>query len=167
MEHNYRISHRIGDSSFELESTDKNWIDEKEKEYLSRILDSSIQPAKHINISNIEYRNTEDNVGLSPNLTINEFYKKIIKSSRISSRPDLAVFFIYYLSKISKKDSIKTPDVQQCFAEISYPNWNKLNVTDILGNAKRKGFLNNVNAQWLLTMTGEDFVLNLLTNPDK
>jgi len=164
MEHNYRISHRIGDSSFEIESTDKEWFDKKEIEYLSKL---SEQPAKHQKGFDNELSFVEKKESFPPNLTINEFYRQILKSSKVTSRPEMAVFFVYYLSKISKKDSIKTSDVLECFAEISYPNYNKINMTDILSKAKRKALLNNVNNQWSLTITGEDYVLNFITNPEK
>jgi hypothetical protein len=80
MEHNYRISHRIGDSSFEIESTDKDWVDEKEKEYLSRL---SKQPAKQKKDSEDELPPDDTREILSPNLTINEFYRKVLKSSKV------------------------------------------------------------------------------------
>ncbi|KAF0109081.1 MAG: hypothetical protein FD146_125 [Anaerolineaceae bacterium] len=164
MEHNYRISHRIGDSSFELESTDKDWVDKKEKEYLSKLVE---QPAKRIKTSEKEPSFDEKKESLPSNITINEFYRKYLKLSKVTSRPSMAVFFIYYLSKISKKDPIKTQDVLDCFAAISYPNYNNLNMADILNKAKRTALLNNVNNQWSLTITGEDYVLNLITNPEK
>jgi hypothetical protein len=87
--------------------------------------------------------------------------------SNVTSRPDMAVFFVYYLSKIEKRDSIKSSDVLECFANIAYPNYNKINIADILGKAKRKALLNNVKQQWSLTLTGEDFVLGFITNPEK
>lgn len=164
MEHNYRISHRIGESSFELESTDKAWIDAKEKEYLSLL---SEKPAKQVKSLIKEIPGDEKKESLSPNLTINEFYRRVLKSSKVTSRPDMAVFFVYYLSEIAKLGSIKSSDVSQCFADISYPGYNKLNIADILGKAKRKALLNNVNSQWTLTMSGEDYVLNFITNPEK
>jgi len=159
MEHTYRISVRIGDSSFELESTDREWLESKEKEYLSSFKE---QPSR------ITSRRTEtDQLVLPQNLTINEFYKRYIKSNNITARSDIAVFFIYYLQNILKRDSIKTSDIVQCFADVSYPNYNKLNMTDILNQGKRKALLNNVNNLWSLTITGEDFIINTMTGAPK
>lgn len=160
MEQNYRIFYQVGDSSFEVESTDKDWCDKKEKEYLSKISQENPRPSR----DTIDRTKKEKKIDLSPTLTINEFYRSYLKSKDIKSRPEMAVFFIYYLAKISKKDAIKTADVQQCFADISYPNYNKLNFTDILNQAKRKALLNNVNSAWSLTITGEDYVLGIITN---
>lgn len=97
------------------------------------------------------------------NLNVNEFYKTYIKPKKITARPDIAVFFVYYLEKILKKETVPTADVTQCFADVSYPGYNNLNMTDILNQAKRKALLNNVNKLWSLTITGEDFVLNTLS----
>ncbi len=160
MEQNYRIFYQLGDSSFEVESTDKEWVDIKEKEYISNL---SLQHSRQSGGS-ADTHKFEKKIDLSPTLTINEFYRNYLKSKDIKSRPEMAVFFIYYLAKISKKDVIKTGDVQQCFADISYPNYNKLNFTDILNQAKRKALLNNVNSAWSLTITGEDYVLGIITN---
>jgi hypothetical protein len=165
MEHNYRISYSLGDARFEIESTDKEWFDKKEKEYLTML---NQQPPKPEDSSEIERKiKTNFSMDLNSNLTITEFYRKYLKASKITSRPSMAVFFIYYLSKIAKKDSIKTQDVSDCFAAISYPGYNKLNMADILSKAKRTALLNNVNNIWSLTITGEDFVLNLITNSEK
>jgi len=159
MEHTYRISVRIGNSSFEVESTDLNWLESKEKEYLEKLKERRTTPT-------LESIQTEAFI-LPQNLTINEFYKKYIRSNNITSRPDIAVFFVYYLQKILKKDSIKSGDVGQCFADVSYPNYSKLNMTDILNQAKRKALLNYVNNLWSLTITGEDFIINTMTGAPK
>jgi len=159
MEHTYRISVRIGDSSFELESTDLTWLESKEKEYLVKLKEEPSRP--------ISQAPEVEPLILPQNLTINEFYKRYIKSSNITSRSDIAVFFVYYLQKILKRDSIKTGDVMQCFADVSYPNYSKLNITDILNQAKRKALLNYVNSLWSLTITGEDFIINTITGAPK
>lgn len=156
MEQNYRIVFKNGDLSFELESCDSSWIQQKEKEYLDRIF--SIHTPQNINENKIMGHTKKTVV---ENHTINEFYTKYLKS-KVTSRPDIAVFFIYYLQKISKKEEIKTQDVTQCFADIGYAGYNKLNMTDILNNAKKKALLNYVNSFWSLTITGEDFVLNTI-----
>jgi hypothetical protein len=79
----------------------------------------------------------------------------------------MSVFFIYYLQKIRKKDRIKTADVAQCFKDISYPNWNNINVTDTLASAKKRALLNYVNKLWSLTTTGEDYILNTIAGKAK
>lgn len=154
MEHKYRISVQMGDSGFEVESTDLQWLESKEKEYLDKLKEKpsrSVPPPPGY-----------ESPVLPQNLTINEFYKKYIKSN-ITARPDIAVFFVYFLQNILKKETIKTSDVAQCFADVSYPNYNKLNFTDILNQGRRKALLNNVNNLWSLTITGEDFIINTIT----
>ena len=159
MEHTYRISVRIGDLSFDLESTDRDWLESKEKEYLDKLKEKPSRPPS---------QPPETGPLILPqNLTINEFYKSYMKSNNITARADIAVFFIYYLQNILKRDSIKTSDIVQCFADVSYPNYNKLNMTDILKQAKRKALLNNVSNLWTLTITGEDFIINTITGAPK
>jgi hypothetical protein len=164
MEQNYRISFQVGETKFEIESTDKEWLEKKEKEYLGQILEKE----KMRTDAKMEERFTEkssmQSLSIPQHLTINEFYQKYIRGKKITSRPNIAVFFVYYLQKILRKETIKTQDVVQCFADISYPNYNKLNVTDILYQGKRKALLNYVNNIWSLTLTGEDFVLNEITS---
>lgn len=160
MEHKYRVSFRVGEASFDIESTDRTWLENKEKDYVEKLLEKAshlIKSTEHIAASEV----------IPQNLTINEFYKQHIKASKITARPDIAVFFVYYLEKILKKEFIKTADVAQCFADVSYPNYNKLNVTDILNQAKRKALLNYVNNIWSLTITGEDYVLNTITGKNQ
>jgi hypothetical protein len=158
MAENYRVSYTVGHLSFDIESTDKAWLEIKEKEYLAKLAEAPQQAHGSATITP-----GTGQVVIPQNLTINEFYKQYIKSKKITSRPDITVFFIYYLEKILKKDSIKTGDVIQCFADVSYPAYNNINMADILNQSKRKALLNSVNSQWSLTITGEDFVLNTMT----
>jgi len=130
MENNYRILLKIGESSFEIESTDADWIGKKEKEYLDRFFKEGAP--KHQG-----KRETEPTRQVLPHkMTLNEFYRKYI--SKIKSRSTIAVFFVYYLQKIQNKEKIKTVDVINCFKEIGYPGWSGLNITDILSGAKRR-----------------------------
>ena len=161
MEHRYRISYRQGDSSFEVESSDKEWFDAKEKEYLVKIT-LSLGEASASEKSDLRAKKDL----LSLDLTIQEFYRNHIKLKGIIARPDIAVLFVYYLAKIAKRDTVKTGDVQQCFADIAYPNYNKINFADILSRGKRKALLNYVNNSWSLTITGEDFVNNIITSSE-
>jgi len=160
MDQTYRISFHLSNTGFDIESTDKEWLEEKEKEYLARLNAVPSQPIS----SSIESEGEKRTV-LPQNLTINEFYRNVVKANNVTSRPEMAVFFIYYLEKVLKKEAIKTADVVQCFADISYPGYNKLNLTDILSNAKKRAFLNFVNGLWSLTITGEDYIVNAITNP--
>lgn len=159
MEHKYRIAVKGRDTSFELESTDREWLEKKEKEYLEKF--GASQQAAFAPMTK------DEAIALPQNLTINEYYKKYIKANNITARPDIAVFFVYYMQKILKRDALKTGDISQCFADVSYPNYNKLNFTDILNQARKKALLNSVNNLWTLTITGEDFVLNLMTGAGK
>lgn len=160
MDQKYRISFHTGNTGFDVESTDLEWLEKKEKEYLEKVLAIPERVTTQIQ--------AQENVLLLPqNLTINEFFKRYIKKNNISSRPDVAVFFVYYLQRILKKDAIKTADVAQCFADVSYPSLAKINFADALNQAKKKALLNNVNAFWSLTITGEDFVVNTMTDENK
>ncbi|MGH7595660.1 MAG: hypothetical protein ACREOI_04875 [bacterium] len=162
MEHKYRVSFRIGDASFDLESTDLTWLETKEKDYVAKLWEK----AGHL-IKSTQHNDHPKTAFLPQNLTINEFYKKYIKTNKITARPDIAVFFVYYLEKILKKEIIKTADVVQCFADVSYPNYSKFDIGDILNEAKRKALLNYVNNNWLLTITGEVYVLNNITGENQ
>ena len=162
MADNYKISFTKGNTSFVIESSDKEWIELKETEYLTKIAHT---PTQHTRVS--EEVNQQQTIAVPQNLTINEFYKNYIKPNKITSGPDIAVFFIYYLEKILKKDTIRTGDVVQCFADVSYPNYNKINMADILSQSRKKALLNNVNNLWSLTITGEDYVLNIISGANQ
>jgi hypothetical protein len=159
----YRISYQSGQVQFELESSDETWVEKKEKQYLDLLKGASA-------ISLQKERGGADSSSaltkapISGSITVQEFYTKYIKSNKITSRPNIAVFFLYYLQKLTGKQDIITQDVVQCFAEIGYPSYNKINMTDTLNQAKRKALLNNINKTWSLTSTGEDFVLNLISS---
>jgi hypothetical protein len=159
MEGKYRISFQIGELKFEIESNDKKWIEQKEIDYLKNVLQNTkIKPIS----GQDETSKYKPEPTISKSLTINEFYTKYIKNSKIKTRPNIAVFFVYYLEKMAKRENIRTQDVTQCFADISYPNYNKINMADVLAGAKSRALLNNVNNFWSLTTTGEDFVFNNL-----
>jgi hypothetical protein len=160
MDQTYRISYHLEKTGFDIESTDKEWLEEKEKEYLARVNSIALQP-----ISTSIGSKVEKPAELPQNLTINEFYRKNVIANKVRSRTDTAVFFIYYLKKVRKMETIKIEDVKQCFADISYPNYNKLNYSDILNKAKNRALLNYVNGLWTLTITGEDYIVNTIINP--
>lgn len=151
----------MGEVSFEIESTDVKWLEKKEKDYLQKLL---IEAPKHRHKPQEEIVKPEETIP-PPEMTLNEFYRKYVQ--KIRPRPSIAVFFVYYLQRMCKKDKIITADVMKCFKDISYPNWNKLNVTDILNMAKRRALVNYVNKLWSLTTTGEDFVLNIVAGKTK
>lgn len=156
MEQKYKIVVRFDGIGFEVESTDKEWVENKEKEYLEKFYSKKI-PTKIETKVDYHLGELKD---IQSNVNINEFYNKYIKANKISSRPDIAVFLVFYLQRIQKTSEIKSGDISSCFRDISYPGWNTLNYTDILNQCKRKGFLNYVNKNWSLTITGEDFVMN-------
>lgn len=163
MEQKYRISFKIGESRFEIESTDQKWLEGKEKDYLQKLLREA---PKHEEKSKAEMHEARTDVH-PPGITLVEFYRNYIKKKHINSRSSIAVFFVYHLEKVMKKEAIKSGDISNCFRDISYPNWNKLNITDILNGAKRRALLNYVNKFWSLTSTGEDYVVNVLTGKRK
>ena len=159
----YRISFQIGNVSFEIESSDQKWVEAKEKQYLKEYVHRTKPLPQNDIVTSArgEPRIEARPVTLSPHMSINEFYKKYVKD--ITSRPDIAVFMVYYLQKVLKKDDITTADVTRCFANVSYPQYNRINMTDVLSRAKKKAFLNYINNFWKLTLTGEDFVLNAIS----
>jgi hypothetical protein len=161
MKNNYRISIKIGDVDFEIESTNVKWVEAKEKAFLQKMGKKQIGDAVESRDASRESTMAE----MPPQITLNEFYRKYVH--KIKSRPTIAVLLLYYLEKIQKKDKIKTGDVANCFRDIHYPNWNKLNMTYILTNAKHRALVNYVNKLWSLTTTGEDFVLNMLSGKSK
>jgi hypothetical protein len=164
METKYRVSLQIGTIGFTIESTDKDWVEAKEKQYLDEYLKEALrrEPLK-IDLSGAIEKEKKI-PPISPSISINEFYRQYVKGNKIESRPNIAVFMVYFLEKILKKDEITSADITKCFGEISYPDYNKLNMTDILNQAKRKALLNYVNNFWKLTITGEDFVLNTISS---
>ena len=161
MEHNYKISVKIGDTSFEIESTDLKWLERKEKDYLKKLSDKSVKRVPEDQGEDVETRRHD----VLPQMNLNEFYRKYVQ--KIKSRATIGVYFVYYLQKIRKKDKIKTADVTKCFQEIGYPNWNRINMTDTLTSAKRRALVNYVNKLWSLTTTGEDYVFNAITGKKK
>jgi len=161
MEQNYRISFKIGDSSFEIESSDANWLEKKEKEFFQKLLNRA--PKRKGEAKDEEAEETETLI--TPEITLNEFYHKYVK--KFKTRTNIAVMLVYYLQKVMKKDKIKSTDVANCFRDIAYPNWNKLNMTDVLSRSRHRALLNYVNKLWSLTTTGEDFVLNTISGKTK
>ena len=167
MEHTYRISFKIGDSSFEIESTDLQWLKKKEKEYFQKLHTEFPKHKEKLQREGAEKPGATISRDLpTPDVTINEFFRRYIGQRQIKSRTTIAVFFIYYLQKVLKKGGINTGDVSDCFRHVSYPNWNKLNVTDILRRARSRALVNYFNNLWSLTTTGEDFVLNTITGKE-
>ena len=168
MEHTYRIAFRLADSSFELESSDIDWLKKKEKEYLKK-LEIAVSKSREKPKVHEEKKEHPTIVRETPkaDLSINEFFSQYIKKQDVKSRTTICVFFVYYLEKVQKNSEISTGDVADCFKQVSYPNWNTLNMTDILRRAKRQALLNYVNKLWSLTTSGEDFVLNTISGKEE
>jgi len=149
--------------TIEISSHDKNWVEEKEKQYKNQI-DNFLSVSK-TKVAVKEITETEKNnkkSEISPTISVNEFYRKFIHQKNIS-RPDMVTIFVYYLTSIKKAEAITTNDIKNLFKEVGYPNWVNLNYTDILSKAKQKAFLNLIDNNWSITITGEDYVLNLLS----
>lgn len=162
MEH-YKILVSVG--TIEISSHDKNWVEEKEKKYSEKINNLLSQSeVKQKNTSNLP--NEQKGSSFSPQIgkiPINEFYRRYIHAKEIKSRPDIATFFVYYLVKLEGKEEIPSIEIKNLFRDVQYPGWNKINITDALNKAKKKAFLNSVGNNWSLTITGEDFVLNTMS----
>ena len=158
MEH-YKLV--IGNGNVEISSHDKEWVEKKEKEYIDKLGSVTIKKGE-INPTSGTSKLEGNNVAPS-SMPINEFYRKFVHS-KIKSRPDITTFFVYYLTKIQKNNEISPLDIKNLYKQVQYPNWNKLNIADMLNKAKKKALLNSISGQWSLTITGEDFVLNNMSD---
>lgn len=159
MEH-YKIE--ISKDSIGISSHDKQWVEDKVVEFKNLIEHLKKYHEKSLSHPVSEDTRTSQKKSISSNMPINEFYRKYIHS-KIKSRPDIATFFIYYLTKVENKNNVNVSEIKDIFKDVQYPGWNKLNITDILNNAKKKALLNSVGGQWSLTITGEDFILNSIS----
>lgn len=162
MEH-YKILVSVG--TIEISSHDKNWVEEKEKKYSDAI--NHLLSKTDISAKKEETKAKESSAQVKSHkvgkIPVNEFYRNYIHSKDIKSRPDIVTFFIYFLSKIEERNDVQSSDVKDLFRQVGYPGWNKINITDALRQAKKKAFLNSVGNNWFLTITGEDFVLNTMS----
>jgi predicted metal-dependent hydrolase len=158
---NVTMKVRIGDNEIEV-SGPSDYVEKKIKEALEN-QKGPLWTLRPVASESESVRTTIPSV--LPQMTLNEFYRKYVH--KIKSRPTIAVFLLYYLERMRKKDKIQTADVLSCFKEIHYPNWNNLNMTDILTSAKRRALVNYVNKLWSLTTTGEDYVLNMVSGKSK
>jgi len=66
-----------------------------------------------------------------------------------------------------KKKEISTNHVKEIFIKVGIPKANTLNYADILGRAKKRALVNYIGGFWVLTITGEDFVLNTIQSTPK
>ena len=158
METLYKVNVVRGQLAFTVESHDKAWVEARAKEYLQ-------MQAKWLNEVPSEPesrpRQPPSKLGHRGSMSPNEFYRAYIHG-KITSRPDIATFFVYYLEKIQKKTTVTSGDVRDMFRQAQYSGWNKVNVPDALLKAKKKAFLNSVGNKWSLSISGEDYVLNNL-----
>jgi hypothetical protein len=159
VENFYKVSLNLEESSFSVESTDREWTEQKQKELTQFVL--SHQTTYDESSSEDQHRKTTIP---AENITIQEYYKKYIQPISKTSRPDLAVLLVYFLERVKGQTEIKTGDIASAFANIGYPNYNKINFSDVLYNSRKKGFLNNVNNNWTLTITGEDFAVDRISS---
>jgi hypothetical protein len=155
----YKLSVTRAGVTVSAESQDKEWVEERVQEYLSS---AHLTPLSGAPEDSSGDQGQPSSVPAS--MTIPEFFRNYIKPLNLKSRPDLALFFVYYLEKMDGREEIKTSDAAACFAAVGYANHNKLNYTDILTSNRKKGLLNYVGSQWSLTFTGEDYVLNKLSS---
>jgi len=165
MENKYRIVVENNGKKFELESTDKNWL-EKQKSELSKLL-NIFEHTKKLEKSLPEPESIHaatKAVDIS-RLSINEFFRKYCMNLR--ANPDIAVFFIYYLNWVSKKKEASTSDVRELFIKAKIQKASSINYGDILAKAKKRALLNYIDNLWSLTITGEDFVLNKLQDKNE
>jgi len=99
METIYKVNIVRGQMAFTVESQDKGWVEARTKEYLQML-------AKWLNEAAPETQShSRQSTSKSlprGSMSPNEFYRAYIHS-KITSRPDIATFFVYYLEKIQKK----------------------------------------------------------------
>ena len=161
----------MGNASFELESTDKAWLDDKEKQFIAMLEKLSKELGVEPVSRSSKYSTTGSKVEtgipmINQTMTANEFYVAYIKANDIKTRPQIALLFVYFLEKVQKKTDIKTGDVTNCFKEIGYPAWSSINVTDILNQNKKRGHLNFVNSYWSFTTTALDYIANKISSSE-
>jgi len=161
---NYKIVISIGEHSVEISSHDKEWVESKLIEYKKLFLDDGVN--SKINSKDLKLKVEQNEKTAIESYSVNEFYKKNI-SGKIKSRPEIATFFVYFLTKSLGKKEFSTGEIKEQFREVGYPGWNSINIADTLSQAKRRALLNNFNNQWSLSITGEDFILNKLLNEDQ
>ncbi|PJZ45738.1 hypothetical protein [Leptospira brenneri] len=158
MEH-YKIQITKGQAQLEISSHDKNWVESKFEEFSNRVYGETTDNDRKKPGDGILRKNQTPTM----KMPINEFYRKFIHEKKISSRPDIATIFVFYLSKYEDKKEIPAIEIKDLFKDVQYPGWNGINISDVLNKAKRKALLNSVNNSWALTITGEDYVMNLLS----
>jgi hypothetical protein len=163
----YKLSITNGELSVVIESHNKEWVEQKEKTYVEQFkISNERHIARKTQTPDVVPVVSEPKPRISESMPPNEFYRKIIHEKGIESRPDIVTFFVYYLVKVRKAESVNSSAIRDLFKESQYPKWNTINVSDALQKAKKKAFLNNYNDQWSLTITGEDFVLNSIAAED-
>jgi hypothetical protein len=152
----------VGSLSLEIESPDKDWIEAKLKEYRALVDAIKSKAPEALTEEPLSAGLKQTNRTLKPGLSANEFYRQYVEK-RVKSRIELGVFFVYYLTQLSDKKEFTSTEVKDIFRKVGYPNWNKINVPDVLYQAKKRALLNNVGNLWSLSMTGEDFVLSKIS----
>jgi hypothetical protein len=165
---NYELMLSNANMVIKLSSQDKDWLEEKEKKYkefIEKII--SCNPVKEPTPSSSKIKsNIVAPSEIVDDITINEYYRKFLHDKKITTLTDIAAYFMYYLTKVRKQDIVTPNDVKKLFQEVHYPNWNKINISDVMMRAKKKAFLNSHDNSWSLTITGEDFVLNSMSESD-
>ena len=160
MESYYHIVVENGDKRFEIESTDREWV-EKQKTDLAKSL-GIFQPQAPTRSGSTgkhpkEAPASSERLSIAK-MTINEFYRNYCTG--LKSNTDKAVFFLYFLSQVENKKNVSTNEIRDLFVAVGIPKANNLNHADILSRAKKRALLNYIDNKWSLTITGEDFVVN-------
>ena len=139
MENHFRIVIENGGKKIELESSDKEWVEKKQKELVKMLDITSTQPTVGAKKSSASPEHLAEKDAKLGKATINEFYREYCAG--IKTNTDLAVFFIYYMIWVEKKKEISTGDVKERFIKVGIPRANALNYTDILYRAKKRALL--------------------------
>jgi hypothetical protein len=163
MEH-YKLVLTKDRISVEIASHDREWVEGKEKEYRKFLEQELPAPTQRPVPGRTDSQRSS---AVPAEIPVNEFYRKYVHSQKISSRPEIATFFVYYLTKVQNNSDVGSAEVKDLFKQVQYPGWNNVNISDVLNKAKKKALLNSVGNQWSLTITGEDYVLNNLSEPNE
>lgn len=158
MEGIYKLKVSVGRITFELESHDKDWVEQKQKSLIGDLFNNPETVAKLANLDSEEGTPAALEIG-SASVTIQEFYNRYVKPANLS-RIQTALYLFYYLEKIEKKAEIRTGDVKEAFKQLAYPKYSSFNFADILNQLKRQGLINKIDHHWKLTLTGVDQVLS-------
>lgn len=149
MDAHFRVRIKRNDFEIEVESTEKDYVDSKFKEFYEDLTKNfSSLPATPKN---------EDN-GKQPPLTPKETsLQEFVKRVKPNSGPEKAVTIGYFVEKIQNKGSFHVQEIKDGFSKIKFPHSNP---SDTVSKAKANGKIMEgpEKGSYILTQTGESWV---------